>query len=1000
EMALERKTLFYLGAQANWRDDPHFARVRFSEIYPGIDLAFATNSGQLEYSFEVAARADPRTIRIRYEGARVSLARSGDLEIDAPGVRIVQQRPRAFQSDGDRERPVACRYIVASSQEVTLDMGAYDASAALTIDPTLTFSTYIGGSGFDTIYAVATDSSGNLYVAGETASGSLWNNSLPARSSRDAFIAKLNSTATQVLYTVYLGGSGNDSARGIATDTSGGVYVVGVTGSANFPVTTGAFATTGAGIEDAFVAKLDPTGRLLYSTYLGGTTADFALAIAVDPSGAAYVAGQTESPLFPATPGALQQTYRGGISDCFVSKLNATGSALIYSTFLGGLGLDLCAGIAVDPAGNAYVTGTTYSADFPTQIAFQTLRGTANAFVSKINATGSALVYSTFLGGTNFDQGYAIALDSTGSAYITGSTASIDFPATAGAFQNRLRGAYNAFVSRLSADGSSLIYSTLIGGSNSDTATSIALDKSGRAVVGGYTSSPDFPTVAAVQSVFQGGFDAFASVLDPPGASLVLSSYFGGSGDDRGYAVAVAPAGQFYLAGFTASANFPTVAAVQPGLNVAYDAFLLEVSGISVVGTASLNISKTHSGSFAQGQQNASYTVAVSNAANASPTSGAVTVTETLPSGLTLVSMAGPGWSCSANTCSRNDGLFGGESYPAITVTVNLNASATSPQLNLVSVSGGGSAAATTTDSTTIVAALLDLAQNKSARQSSTFSSLSNASNAVDGNTDGSYADGSLSTTNLDANAWWQVDLGVSASVTSIVVWNRTDCCGDRLSDYWVFVSDTPFGPTDTPATLLSRAGTWSSHQTVKPNPGTTVSTGAQGRYVRVQLSGSNYLSLAEVQVYGTLAPDLATVKSATQSSTFSSLSNASNAVDGNTDGSYADGSLSTTNLDANAWWQVDLGASASVSSIVVWNRTDCCGDRLSDYWVFVSDTPFGPTDTPATLQNRAGTWSSHQTVKPNPGTTVSAGAQGRYVRVQLSGSNYLSLAEVQVFGQ
>jgi hypothetical protein len=250
------------------------------------------------------------------------------------------------------------------------------------------------------------------------------------------------------------------------------------------------------------------------------------------------------------------------------------------------------------------------------------------------------------------------------------------------------------------------------------------------------------------------------------------------------------------------------------------------------------------------------------------------------------------------------------------------------------------------------------------------------------------------------------VDLGASATVNAIVVWNRTDCCASRLNDYWVFVSDTPFSPTDTPATLQNRAGTFSSHQTSPPNPSTAIAAGgAQGRYVRVQLTGANYLSLAEVQVLGSGAlaiSNLAQGKAATQSSTLPgyATSGAAGAVDGSPDGNFFHGSVTATNLDTNAWWQVDLGASAAVGSIVVWNRTDCCGSRLNDYWVFVSDTPFLSTDTPATLQGRAGTFSSHQTAAPNPSTVIAAGAQGRYVRVQLTGTNYLSLAEVQVFGQ
>ena len=213
---------------------------------------------------------------------------------------------------------------------------------------------------------------------------------------------------------------------------------------------------------------------------------------------------------------------------------------------------------------------------------------------------------------------------------------------------------------------------------------------------------------------------------------------------------------------------------------------------------------------------------------------------------------------------------------------------------------------------------------------------------------------------------------------------------------------DVPAGASDI---LQNRASTFASHQTAAPNPSTAITVGAQGRYVRVQLSGPNYLSLAEVQVFGfgsaTTDSNLAIRKIATESSTFPGIATAvaASAVDGNTDGVFPDGSVTATNLDLNAWWQVDLGASATVSSVVVWNRTDCCGARLGDFWVFTSNTPFLATDTPATLQNRAGTFSSHQTAAPSPSTSIVAGTPGRYVRVQLSGTNYLSLAEVQVMG-
>ncbi len=308
---------------------------------------------------------------------------------------------------------------------------------------------------------------------------------------------------------------------------------------------------------------------------------------------------------------------------------------------------------------------------------------------------------------------------------------------------------------------------------------------------------------------------------------------------------------------------------------------------------------------------------------------------------------------------------------------------------------------------TNLVAANTNLALSRPATQSSTFPGFfpHSAAEAVDGDTDGNFFDNSVSSTNLDANPWWEVDLGGSASVASVTIFNRTDCCGSRLSDYWIFISDTPFLVSDTSATLSSRAGTFSSHQTTAPNPTGTIATpGAQGRYVRVQLTSAGYLSLAEVQVFGAFGSpvpaNLALGQPALQSSTFPGFTaGAGAAVDGVTDGNFGDGSVTATNADPNAWWQVDLGGVAAVSSVVIWNRTDCCQSRLGDYWVFVSNTPFLTGDTPATLQNRAGTFSSHQTSAPNPSTTILVGAQGRYVRVQLTGTDYLSLAEVQVFG-
>jgi len=304
---------------------------------------------------------------------------------------------------------------------------------------------------------------------------------------------------------------------------------------------------------------------------------------------------------------------------------------------------------------------------------------------------------------------------------------------------------------------------------------------------------------------------------------------------------------------------------------------------------------------------------------------------------------------------------------------------------------------------------LLNLSTGRAASQSSTLPGYSTdgAASAVDGNTDGSFFDGSVTHTNLEANPWWQVDLGAAAAVNSVVIWNRTDaCCVSRLVDYWVFVSNIPFGPNDTLANLVSRPDIFASHQLGLPSPSRTVAVSAPGRYVRIQLGSAGYLNLAEVQVFGTggapAATNLAVNKVATQSSTLPDYptTGAAKAVDGNTDGGFFNGSVTHTNPEANAWWQVDLGTTPTINSVVVWNRTDCCSDRLNDYWVFASNTPFAATDTPTTLQGRANTFASHQTAVPSPSPTINVAQAARYVRVQLSGTNPLSLAEVQVFGQ
>lgn len=372
-----------------------------------------------------------------------------------------------------------------------------------------------GGNGVQNCSGLAIDSAGNAYVTGTTSVGG----------SQDTFVAKLNATGSALLYYVSFGGSGVEYGGGIAVDGAGNAYVTGATDSTNFPVTAGAFQRARGGDDDAFVAKLNPSGNaLLYSTYLGGARRDHGSGIAVDAYGYAYVTGSTELtngalPLFPTTSGAFRTNHGGGVLDAFVTQLTPSGSSLYYSTYLGGVGEETGRGIAVDSAYNAYVTGGTSSYNFPTLWgAFSTsVSGRDDAFVTKLNASGSGALYSTYLGGNNEDFGTHIAVNSAGKAYVTGFTYSTTFPTTPGAFRTSARGMADVFVSELNAAGSALSYSSYVGGSQDDESRGgIAVDRWGNAYIGGATYSSDFPTVSAAQPVYGGGVDSFVVKINGP----------------------------------------------------------------------------------------------------------------------------------------------------------------------------------------------------------------------------------------------------------------------------------------------------------------------------------------------------------------------------------------------------------------------------------------------------------------------------------------------------
>jgi beta-propeller repeat-containing protein len=579
---------------SKWRTNvPNYGRVALRGVYPGIDLIFYGNERQLEYDWGVAPGADPKRIHVKWEGTNhLTKNASGDLVLSASlGVSMVQRKPVILQ-EGKR---IEGGYAV-HGREVAFELAKYDAGKPLVIDPVLVYSTYLGGSGFDDGNGIAVDGSGNAYVTGSTLSTNFPTaNSLQASNGSgsinyDAFVTKINATGSAYVYSTYLGGSGFDRGGGIAVDGSGNAYVTGSTNSTNFPTTDPIQASYGGGNGDAFVTKINAAGSaLVYSTYLGGGGFDDGSGIAVDGSGNAYVTGGTGSTNFP-TANPLQASIGGG-GDAFVTKINAAGSALVYSTYLGGRlhalvqppGVgpagDGASGIAVDGAGNAYVTGVTSSTDFPTAKPLQaSLNGGLNAFVTKINAAGSAYVYSTYLGGSAEDSGQGIAVDGAGNAYITGVTTSIDFP-TANPLQGSNGGSsYDAFVTKINAAGSALVYSTYLGGSGFDIAWGVAVDGSGNAYVTGYTTSTDFPTINPLQAGNGGGNgDAFMTKINADGSAYQYSTHLGGS-RSQGGGIAVDGQGNAYVTGYTTSTDFLTTNRLQASSGGGDDAFVLSIS--------------------------------------------------------------------------------------------------------------------------------------------------------------------------------------------------------------------------------------------------------------------------------------------------------------------------------------------------------------------------------------------------------------------------------------
>ncbi|MCA1565966.1 MAG: SBBP repeat-containing protein, partial [Acidobacteria bacterium] len=561
-----------------------YGRVRYSEVYPGIDVVYYGNQKQLEYDFVIAPGHDARAVSLQFEGVdKMEVDGRGDLLLTLGDDVIRQPKPFVYQEVAGARRTIEGGYAVGTDGRVGFTVGEYDTGRPLIIDPVLVYSTYLGGSSSDLARAIAVDSAGNAYTTGYTTSTNFptanafqasLDGTADAFGDRDAFVTKINAAGTAFVYSTYLGGNGGDEARGIAVDSSGNAYVAGFTASTDFPVANAIQATLGTTNEDAFVTKLNAAGSaLVYSTYLGGNeSAEFGEAIAVDSSGNAYVTGSTFSDDFP-TVNPIQATFGGGSTDAFVTKINAAGSAIIYSTYLGGngdaaitgIGSETGRGIAADASGNTYVTGEINSTNYPTANAIQATfgGGGTDAFVAKINATGSAFVYSTYLGGGDQDSGEGIKADASGNTYVAGFTISTNFP-TANALQGTNGGSQDAFVAKLNPAGSAFVYSTYFGGLGGEIAFGIAVDASNNVYLGGSTGSTStFPVANAIQCARNGGQDIFVTKLNAAATAIIYSTYLGGSGADDGQGIALDSSNNAYIAGTTTSTDFPTANPIQ-----------------------------------------------------------------------------------------------------------------------------------------------------------------------------------------------------------------------------------------------------------------------------------------------------------------------------------------------------------------------------------------------------------------------------------------------------
>ena len=655
------------------RDIPTYEKVRYPDLYPGIDLVYYGRQQHLEYDLVVAPGADPAAIRLQAAGMdALRVDKDGALRFQVADRAVTLSKPVIYQETAGVRQAVAGGYVLLADNQVGLKLAGYDRSKPLVIDPVLSYSSYLGGSGLDQGKGVAVDGSGNIYVVGQTASAD-FPASGKTSTDTDAFVAKFNAAGT-LQTTTYLGGSGTDRGFAIAMDNANAaVYIVGDTDSADFPIQSAGQSTPGGDL-DGFVAKFNSADLTLsFATYLGGSRAEEALGVAVDGSGNVYVAGATLSYDFPVTTAAVFNIGSSGnncddpshpgtaipCSDAYVAKYDSSGVKQ-YATFLGGYYEDAATAIAVNSGGEAYVTGITYSTDLlptgSTGFQLQHAGGFGDAFILKLDSAGS-VSYGTYLGGGGWDQGQAIAIDGSGNVYVAGATNSgsnsIPLPLTNALQQQYGGGSYDAFVAKVApanAPSSQLRYLTYLGGEGKDFGFGIAADGSGNAYVVGETTSTDFPLASALQAAWFGAGannwgDAFISKIDKSGFLLNWSTYLGGSDDDWANSVVLDGNGGIYVAGSSFSTDFPLVNPFQPSSAGNGDALLFKLSDSPL--TADLQMAVSAAPDPVGSGETLTYQVVVSNLSTSNAAGGVVTVA-ILPDGISF-SSASPAGSCSAS---------------------------------------------------------------------------------------------------------------------------------------------------------------------------------------------------------------------------------------------------------------------------------------------------------------------------------------------------------------